>query len=111
MGSSIGTLLSLFLLVQAMAFSGDLCALEIAYASLHSAATTAAHYLSVKGQVSQELKDTLLSEAKATIKVSSRAYKVGDTMTFTLYREHQPIYLSKEPIVLTVKRSLIVGYL
>lgn len=110
MGSSLGYLLTLFLLVQGMAFAGDLWALQVATNSLNGAASTAVRYIASVGKVDRILRRRLLDEAKCTINLPDKTYKVGDLLSFTLTREHQPIYLSKDPMTLTVKRSVIVGY-
>lgn len=111
MGSSVGFLLSLFFLIQAMAFAGDLCSLQMAYSGLNSAATTASHYLSVKGYADETIKELIYTQAKAYLVVPDETYGVGETMAFEVWREYQPLYISKESMKLTVKRSIIVGYI
>lgn len=111
MGSSLGFLISLFFLVQAMAFAGDLCSLQMAYSNLNAVATTAAHQISIKGYADDEIRKTLYEQGKAYLVIPDETYAIGDTVLFEVWREYRPLYLSKEPMKLTVKRSIIVGYI
>lgn len=110
MGSSLGFLLTLFLLIQGMAFAGDLCVIQIATSSLQGAATTAVRYISAKGAVDETLRNRLFEEAQAVIDLPDRVYQVGELLTFSLRRNQKTLFLSEKPLVLTIRRSLVVGY-
>lgn len=111
MGSSLGFLLSLFFLVQAMAFAGDLCSLQMAYSTLNSVATTAANHISVKGFADEEIREVIYEQAQAYLTIPDETYSVGETVVFEVWRDYKALFISKDPMKLTVKRSIIVGYI
>ncbi len=111
MASSLGFLLSLFFLVQTMAFAGDLCSLQMAYSALNGAATTAARYISIKGRVDEDIEEIIYKQASAYLTVTDETYRVGDSVVVEVWRPYKALYISKEPMKLTVTRSIIVGYL
>lgn len=111
MASNIGFLLSILFLAQGMLFAGDLCSLQIAYSGLTSAATTASYYVSSKGYIDDQIRDLLYEQSKVYIVSDNDTVMVGEVYTFTVYKYHQPILLSDQEMTLSLKRSVIVGYI
>jgi len=112
MGSSLGFLLSLFFVVAIVAYSGDLCALQIIYANLDSVSISAGHQISLAGSITEEIKDYVFATAKAYIvQTDDSAPKIGDSLSFEVYREYQPLIIKDTSMHISVYRSVIIGYI
>ncbi|MCQ2772179.1 MAG: hypothetical protein MJ238_02740 [Bacilli bacterium] len=111
MASKLGFLLTLFFIVEVIAFSGDIYSVQAIHSSLDSAALTIAKRISLAGMITQEIVD-LAERNKATITpVTPGAVREGDIYVFTLSREYTPLVMSNSSITIGVTRSTVIGYL
>jgi len=112
MGSSLGFLLSLFFSVQVMAYVGDLTVIQQIYGALNSAAITAGHIISLEGGISKYTREFVEKSAKAFIAPVDEEYQtVGKIYEYVVTRKYEPIILSRETMVLEVRRSVMIGYI
>jgi hypothetical protein len=112
MASKLGFLLSLFFVVQIMGYAGDLSCLQAIHSELDAVAVAAGELIAEKGSLSQAVKDYVYQAAKASIEaVSPLPPKYGQIYEFRLTRSFQPLILSPNPMTVTVKRAVVIGYL
>ena len=112
MGSSLGFLLSLFFAVQVMAYVGDLTVIQQIYSALDNAAVTAGHIISLEGKISERTRRLVEETAKAYIAPVDNDYQaVGEIFEYFLVRKYEPIIMSREAMVLEVRRSVMIGYI
>lgn len=111
MGSKLGFLLTLFFIVEVIAYSGDLYSIQAIHSLLDSTALTVAKKVSLDGYVTKETMD-LIVKNNATIKVeTTKTMRPGDIFIFTLQRNYEPLIMSQSTMTVTVTRSTVVGYL
>ena len=112
MGSSLGFLLSLFFAVQVMAYVGDLTVIQQIYSAINSAAITAGHIISLDGFISDQTRRFVWDNAKADIVPVDKDYvTVGEIFEYVVTRKYEPIIMSRETMVLEVRRSVMIGYI
>ena len=111
MGSSLGFLLSLFFAVQVMAYVGDLTVIQQIYSALNSVAITAGHIISLEGFISDNTRKFVENNAKADIIPVDKDYlTVGEVFEYVVTRKYEPIIMSRETMILEVRRSVMIGY-
>ncbi|MCQ2797010.1 MAG: hypothetical protein MJ241_00940 [Bacilli bacterium] len=111
MGSKLGFILTLFFIIEVIAYSGDLYSIQAIHSSLDAAALTIAKVISLEGTLTQEAL-SLIEKNKAVIGVeNSYATRPGDVFVFTLSREYDPLVMSQSTVTVSVTRSTVIGYL
>ena len=111
MVSKLGFLLSLFFVIEVVAYTGDMCAINGIYTKLDAISVTAAYQISLQQGLTQKIIDFVYRESGATIVAIDQNVAFGETMRFKIYREYLALIMSKEPLVITVTRSAVIGYL
>ncbi|MCH3909925.1 MAG: hypothetical protein LKF75_02990 [Bacilli bacterium] len=112
MAYKLGFLLSLFFVVQVMAYAGDLTLIQGINSLLDATSLTAARQISHNSGITDEIINLVKTEAKADIvAVSDTTPKVGDVFIFKIYREYKPLIISDSPMVISVTRSTVIGYI
>ena len=112
MASKLGFLLTLFFVMVVVAYAGDLCAVNAIYTRLDSVAVTAAYQIALQRGITNSITQFVSEEAGAMIEsLNNGPVAFGDTFRFKIYREYQSLIISKEPMVITVTRSAVIGYL
>lgn len=111
MGYKLGFLLSLFFVIQIMAYAGDLCAVQSISSLLDATALTAAQKISLERGLKDDVVAFVREQANATIvKVSSNPEGEGEVFVFKIYRNYQPLIISDSAMVVSVTRSTVLGY-
>lgn len=111
MGSKLGFILTLFFIIEVIAYSGDLYSIQAIHSALDSTALTVAKKVSLEGIISKETL-SLIEKNKATISIeTTTASRPGDVFIFTLSREYDPLVMSQSTMTVTVTRSTVIGYL
>ncbi len=111
MGSKLGFILTLFFIIEVIAYSGDLYSIQAIHSALDATAMTVAKKVSLDGEVSAETL-SLIKKNKATISVQTEgSLRQGDIFVFTLSREYDPLVMSKSSMTVSVNRSTVIGYL
>ncbi|MDO5330947.1 MAG: hypothetical protein Q4F15_06005 [Bacillota bacterium] len=112
MGSKLGFLLSMFIAIPMLLFFGDLFCLSAIRDNLDAASLTASYQISIDGGLKQRTIDFIKNECGASIAVVDNAdAKFGEALGFVVYREYQPFVISSEPMVVSIRRSAIIGYI
>jgi hypothetical protein len=112
MAYKLGFLLSLFFLVEMMAFAGDLCSLQVLHSLLDACAITAGKKIAIEGSITPEIVIFVESEAKATIlQVTKGNPQIGEILEFELSRSYDPLILQGSEMTIKVVRSTVIGYL
>ena len=111
MSSKLGFLLSLFFVIEVVAYVGDMSAINGIYTKLDAISVTAAYQISLKQGLTNEIKEFVYKETKGTIEALDNNVAFGETMRFKIYREYNSLIVSKTPMVITVVRSAVIGYL
>lgn len=112
MAYKLGFLLSLFFLVEMMAFAGDLCSLQVLHSLLDACAITAGKKIAIEGAITTEIEAFVESEAKATIvKLTNGSPQIGEILEFKLCRDYDPLILQSSEMTVSVIRSTVIGYI
>ncbi len=111
MSYKLGFLLSLFFVIEVVAYTGDMCAINGIYTKLDAISVTAAHQISLNQGLTEEIKAFVYKETGGTIVALNKNVAFGDTLRFKIYREYNCMIVSKEPMVISVVRSAVIGYL
>ncbi len=111
MSYKLGFLLSLFFVIEVVAYVGDMSAINGIYTKLDAISVTAAYQISLKQGLTNEIKEFVYKETKGTIEALDSNVAFGETMRFKIYREYNSLIVSKTPMVITVVRSAVIGYL
>ncbi|OPZ36027.1 MAG: hypothetical protein BWY98_00559 [Tenericutes bacterium ADurb.BinA155] len=111
MSYKLGLLLSFFFMVQVLLFAGDLACIDAIHSELDAIAVTASYQISMNGELTEATKKLVHDEAGAEIYLLSEgSAKLGDSISFGVYRDYQPFIVSKEAVRISVRRTAIVGY-
>lgn len=111
MSYKLGLLLSMLFLMSVLLLSGDLVCISANLSELDSIALTAAYQISINGRI-DETTIAFVEKQNASIKsLSGDTLSLGSTMVFRVYREYQPLIISKDTMTLNVQRSTVVGFL
>ncbi len=112
MAYKLGFLLSLFLVVQMMAFAGDLCGLQAVQSLLDACAITAGQKIALEGGITPAIVSFVESEAHASIaKRSEGNPAVGEIFVYEIYRPYDPLIIQDSEMTVRVVRSTVIGYI
>ena len=109
MSYKLGLMLSLVFLMCVFMMAGDMFCVAAIHSDLDSISLTVSYLISRDGWVSESTRE-FAEDSGATLHLPSAAPRIGDTYTFEVSKEYSPIIISRDPIVVTVKRSTVVGY-
>ena len=111
MSSKLGTILSLIFIAFFVALSADIITIQYFYSDLDAKSTSIAYIISKYGRVTDSLEATI--EDRYSVDFTCLSYcnsSPGDVVDFALSVEYQPIFISKTPITIAIKRQAIIGY-
>lgn len=112
MASKLGFLLSLFFVVQIIAYSGDLCSIQMLHSLLDATSITAGRLISTRGGLTPEIVDFVEKQSSAYIvQLSEKRPSVGDIMIYKIYRDYRPLVISDSIMEISVVRSTVIGYI
>lgn len=111
MASKLGFLLTLFFIVEVIAFSGDIYSVQAIHSALDSASISIAKKISLEGGVTQEVVRLATKHNAILEPVTTGAVRAGDVYIFNLMREYTPLVMSDSTINIVVTRSTVIGYL
>lgn len=111
MSYKLGFLLSLFFVIEVVAYTGDMCAINGIYTKLDAISVTVSYQISLNQGLTDEIKEFVYKETNANIEAIDKNVAFGDTLRFKIYREYHSLIISKDPMVITVVRSAVIGYL
>ena len=111
MSSKIGTLLSLIFIAFFVALGSDLLTIQLLYSDLDAKSTSIAYIISKRGNAGDDVAN--LVEERYGVEFTCLTYcnsAPGDVVDFVISRDYQPVFISKKPITISVKRQAIIGY-
>lgn len=112
MAYKLGFLLSLFFLIQIVCYTGDLSILQEMHSLLDATSITCAKKIAIAGGITNEVSTLAEQQAHASIvQISTGAPRVGAVYVFKLYRSYKPLIISDSPMVVSVTRSTVIGYI
>lgn len=112
MGSKLATIIGLMLFFMSVLFATDLIILNVQYSSLNAAASNVAIIFSRKGrQGLNDVSDYLESLFDDTVRflILNDSNTVDSFITFSLNAIYEPIFIKRDYIQITVKRSAYIG--
>ena len=110
MAYKMGLLLSVPFLMLLLLFMADLADIALIRNGLDSVALTVAYRIASEGRLSEATRQ-FVSEFGAEITLNSVGTpRIGDTVIFTITKSYAPFVVSREPMIITLKRSTVVGY-
>jgi hypothetical protein len=112
MASKLGFILSLFFVIQMVAYSGDLTALQSLHSLLDAASITAAKEISLQGSITPKVVALVKADCGGEIyAITTTAPAVGEVYEFAIERSFKPLVMSASPMTVSVKRSAVIGYM
>jgi len=112
MASKLGFILSLFFVIQMMAYAGDLTTLQSLHALLDAVSITAGKEIALQGGITPQIVAMVEKDCGGTIyPITSSSPQVGEVYEFAVARDFQPLVLSSSFMTVTIKRSAVIGYL
>lgn len=111
MASKIGLILSFFFVVLTFLFASDLIHLQLVYTNLDAVATTAGHLIIEHGGINEEIESFVLKRANAQIIcLENCSPRFGDTYIYNVTTIHETMFMSKDPLTVSITRSVVIGY-
>lgn len=111
MAYKLGFLLSLFFVIQVIAYSGDVAAISMIHTSLDAVAVTASYEISLHSKITPEIVAYVKEEADASIEqTGSGTVAFGQPLTFRVFRTYDPLIISSSIMTISVTRSAVIGY-
>ncbi|MBQ7995150.1 MAG: hypothetical protein IJ247_02935 [Bacilli bacterium] len=111
MAYKMALLISMFFVVQIMAFTGDLSAIQAIRSSLDAAALTAGYQISAYNEINEEVIQYVYKTAGAQIRaIGDSQPSFGEPLTFEVYKTYNPLIIQDHEMVISVRRSAIIGY-
>jgi hypothetical protein len=111
MGSKVGFLLSLLLVVELFVLAGDVFSAQIIYTNLDAVSITAGNVISTKGEITDELRNYVRSETGGEITpVGNDTPMFGSVYTFKISKEFNPMNRFTSKTEIAVVRSVVIGY-
>ena len=112
MSYKLGLLLSIAFMMSVLLFSGDLLNVAIIKNSFNALSVTVSYRIAKDGTITSNT-DALIQSYDATLRLEEgqrEAFRIGDTVTYFLEKRYTPFILRKEEMVLSVRRSAVIGY-
>lgn len=103
--------MSLLFAIQILILGSDIFSVQLVHSELDALALTVGHSISQSGRLSQELYDYVASYTSTELVCLLNCQpRFGDTVTFIVQRQYDPLILSDQTLLIRVKRSTVVGY-
>lgn len=109
MSYKLGLMLSLVFLMSVFLMAGDMFCVSAIHNDLDSIALTVSYLVSRDGYVSDATRQ-FVEDSGADLTLPSESPRIGDIYSFEVSKSYTPIIISREAIVITVKRTTVVGY-
>lgn len=111
MGSKLGLILSFLFVINVFLLGSDLINLQIIHANLDAVAMTAGHLIVEQGGITAEISAFVEERANASIFCTNNCTpRFGDTYIYNVTTTFETIMMSQDPMVITITRSVIIGY-
>lgn len=112
MASKLGFILSLFFVIQIMAYAGDLASLQAIHALLDAVSITAEKEIAIQGGITPKIISMVAEDCGGKIyAITTTSPQVGEVYEFALERQFKPLVISASLMTVTIKRSAVIGYI
>lgn len=111
MSSKIGLILSMIFVSLFFAFGIDLIMVQVIYSDLDAKSVSISYKISQYGTIDDKLKEAIENDYEVTfVCLGNCEPKFGDTVTFAIAKNYNPIIIKDEPMTISVKRNAVIGY-
>ena len=111
MSSKVSLILSMIFVVMFFLFAADMISLQFAYSNLDATSITISHLISENLSVNQQLVDDIETKFNVDFTLLNEEEPLfGDVVDFVISKEYQSIIISNNTMLLSVKRSSVLGY-
>ena len=111
MSSKVSLILSMIFVVMFFLFAADMISLQFAYSNLDATSITISHLISENLSVNQQLVNDIETKFNVDFTLLNEEEPLfGDVVDFVISKEYQSIIISKNTMLLSVKRSSVLGY-
>lgn len=111
MGAKMGLILSFLFVIMTFLFASDLMSIQLIYTNLDAVATTAGHLIIESGSITPEIIEFVSKRANATINcLEYCSPRFGDTYIYNVTTTYDSMFMSEDPLVISITRSVVIGY-
>ena len=111
MSSKVSLILSMIFVVMFFLFATDMISLQFAYSNLDATSITISHLISENLSVNQQLVNDIETKFNVDFTLLNEEEPLfGDVVNFVISKEYQSIIISNNTMLLSVKRSSVLGY-
>lgn len=111
MSSKVSLILSMIFVVMFFLFAADMISLQFAYSNLDATSITISHLISENLSVNQQLVNDIETKFNVDFTLLNEEEPLfGDVVDFVISKEYQSIIISNNTMLLSVKRSSVLGY-
>lgn len=111
MSSNLSFLLSVGFVLLCLLYGGDLACINALHNELDAVAMAAGYKISMAGYLTDEVISFVEEEANAIIyTVGPEVAKLGESLIYMVEIEYQPIVISQDKLLISVRRSAVIGY-
>lgn len=111
MSSKISLIFSMIFVALFFLFAGDMVSLQFAYSNLDATSITISHIISESVSVNDALINKIENKFNVDFTLLNEEEPLfGDVVDFIISREYKSIVLSDNVMLLSVKRSSVLGY-
>lgn len=109
MANKMSTILSFIFITIAILLAGDIIGVQLAYTQMDDVSMTAGYMLSKEGDVDKVI-EFVTSKEMDFVSNTSRSPMFGETYEFTITRTYRTLVMSKNPLLLKINRTTVIGY-
>ena len=111
MSSKLGVLFSLIFVALFVVLGADLITVQYIYSDLDAKSTSIAYIISKAGGVTSSLSTQI--EERYNVEFTCLSYcnsSPGDIVEFRISKKYQPMFISRDEVVLSVTRQALISY-
>ena len=111
MSYKISLIFSMIFVSLFFLFAGDMVSLQFAYSNLDATSITISHLISESISVNQQLINDIESQFNVDFTLLNNEEPLfGDVVVFIISKEYHSMIISNNVMLLSVKRSSVLGY-
>ena len=111
MSYKIGLILSMLFVALFFLFGADLISIQSAYSLLDAKANNISYVISRTGVIDESFIEYIESSYGVDLEIAlNPAPTFGETVTYTISTEYQPLVIDKNTITISISRLTIIGF-
>ncbi len=113
MANKMSFILSLFFLMQILAYAGDLSIVSTIYTTLDALSVSVSQLIAKEGAITDSIRTYVVSSCpKASIEaVGDDQVAFGEMLSYRLYMSYKPLIMSNKEMEISLVRGAVIGYL